>query len=149
MPGECTCEYAVPLQGRTASRMFTRTYGMQQAERLRFEKGGGGECQGCCMHLVKAGSIVKPTFAIHAYTTHAYAIQAIQCAGGYITGPHLSQLEDVLFPINDFEAPARQPCAYIASVKPAILIQTFPCLLLILEVALEHIGAPYTNLHKG
>ncbi len=59
---------------------------------------------------------------------------------------HLSQLEDVLLAINDLESAARQPCADITGVQPALPIQHFPGLFLILEVPLENGGAPYTDL---
>ena len=62
---------------------------------------------------------------------------------------HLCQLEDVLLAINDLESAAREPCAHITSVQPALHIQHFPCLLLILEVPLENSGAPDTDLQLG
>jgi len=62
---------------------------------------------------------------------------------------HLSQLEDVLLAINDLESAARQPCAHITGVQPAILIQHLPSLFLILQVPLENDGASYTDLQLG
>lgn len=61
----------------------------------------------------------------------------------------LSQLENVLLAINDLESAARQPCAHITSVQPAIPIQYLPSLFLILQVPLENGGAPYTDLQLG
>ena len=62
---------------------------------------------------------------------------------------HLCQLENVLLAINDLESAARQPCAYITGVQPALPIQHFPSLFLILEVPLENGGAPDTDLQLG
>lgn len=62
---------------------------------------------------------------------------------------HLSQLKDVLLAINDLESAARQPCAHITGVQPALPIQHFPSLLLILQVPLENGGAPDTDLQLG
>ncbi len=59
---------------------------------------------------------------------------------------HLSQLENVFLAINDLQSAARQPCADITSVQPAIPVQHFPSLFLILQVPLENGGAPYTDL---
>ena len=62
---------------------------------------------------------------------------------------HLCQLENVLLAINDLESAARQPCAHITGVQPAIPIQHFLSLFLILQVPLENGGAPYTDLQLG
>ena len=46
---------------------------------------------------------------------------------------NLSQFEDVLLPVHDFESPIGQPATDVPRVEPAILVQCLPRLLLILQ----------------
>ena len=73
------------------------------------------------------------------------AATTTRCTGCVET--YLSQLEDVLFAVNDLESAAWQPGADIASVQPAVLVQHFPRLLLVLIVPFEDGGPPHADLH--
>jgi hypothetical protein len=58
----------------------------------------------------------------------------------------LSQLENVLLPINNLQLPIRHPQTNISTMKPPLLINRLFSLLLIFIVSLEHVGATNANL---
>ena len=58
----------------------------------------------------------------------------------------LSQLENILLPVNDFKLTFNCPQSDISTMKPPLLVNCFPCLFFIFIVSLEYWRTPDTYL---